>query len=166
MADERERALERLAKATLTLVDMRLASRVAYPPVDDTELIRSCLDLMLEAWATESKSLERAPGLPEASKKLFGAVRARLEQLKLATVDANVHLIELSQGWRCPKCQSDVAAAAAASVGPGGKPKVELVCRACKTRSALAPAGQEAFQRLFGHLVAPTWNPAANGFVP
>jgi hypothetical protein len=94
--------------------------------------------------------------------------RARLLADRIATyqrssVDVRLHLIDLSQGWRCAACGSDVAAAAA--LVSKASLAAELVCKACRARTPLTPRGAQRLQELFGALASGAWNPALSGFV-
>jgi hypothetical protein len=159
MAADEGQALERVAQAALTQLDLLLSGRQSHPPADEANLARSCLDLLLRALASELGPLEK-------EKRVYAALRARLDEYQRASIRAPQHLVTLSKDWRCAKCSSNVAAAASVRAVRGDKTRLELICLACGTRSAASATGERAFHELFGHLLNDGWNPAANGFAP
>jgi len=82
------------------------------------------------------------------------------------TLDVNLHLSELSQGWICPECHNAVPERAKIGGIRRGPMAVQLKCRCCGTFSPISEAGESDFRRLFHDLIAdPRWNPLVNGFV-
>ncbi len=157
MAGEEQRALERIALAASTQLDLLDSGRKAHPPADMGNLAKTCLDVLLKAISAELAPFAKLPPV--------GELRSKFAAFEKGAVNVAEHLIELVAGWRCPKCSSNVASGAAVVDLAGGKAKVQLVCGACGTQSPLTAKGEEAFKKWFGHLVSPSWNPAANGFL-
>jgi hypothetical protein len=79
-------------------------------------------------------------------------------------IRAELHLVALGEGWACAGCGANTPAAAAVTALGGDKAEVRLVCSRCQAATGLTPKGRLAFERLFGHLVKPGWNPTMNGF--
>ena len=128
--------------------------------IDIASFKAQILDLMLDAIKAGAVGLADAPGpLQERAKTLADRIAA----YKARTVDVRLHLIALSQDWRCAACGKNVVSAAA--VVSQSPLAAELVCRACGARTPLTPSGEARLQELFGPLAAKgRWNPALNGF--
>lgn len=123
--------------------------------VDVGRLTQQSFELLVVALASAAAS---------ADPKKHAAFIERVARWRAATADVRHHLIELSEGWRCAACKSDVASGAAIDGVRAGLVRVELVCRACGKKTKLAAPGQAAFDRLYGPLVSPEWRPSNNGF--
>ncbi len=124
--------------------------------VDVARLTQQSFELLLAALASSAQAHD-----PNRHAAFVG----RVERWRAATADVRHHLIELSEGWACQACKSDVASGAAIDGVRAGLPRVELVCKACGKRTKLAAPGQATFQRVFGALVSPDWRPSSHGFL-
>jgi len=156
MPGEEARALERIGKAALTVLDMVKAGRDAFRTAEPGPLAEAGLKVLMLAIQGELAALKG---------DAYRALRERMDEHAKASVSAREHLIELADGWQCSECKADVPASAAVKALPPRKLAVALVCKSCGASTPLAPQGDQAFARWFGHLVAPAWNPAANGFL-
>lgn len=120
--------------------------------VDVARLTQQSFDLLLAALAASAPAQH-------------AAFVARVAKWRAASADVRHHLIELSEGWACHACKSDVASGAAIDGVRAGIPRVELICKACGKRTKLGARGQAAFEKIFGALVSPDWRPSNHGFV-
>jgi len=145
-------ALERIVSATETQLDI-LEDAARRPNVDLTKLSQQSLELLILAIASAA-----------ATDKRFIRLAERVDRWRSRGADVHHHLIELSADWRCPACKSDVAREAAIDGVKVGLPRVELICANCGKKSRLNAKGQVAFERIFGPLLSPDWNPTLNGF--
>ena len=148
--------LSRLLETVSGFVEM-LDQAGQRSDVNVQSLKAQCLDLMLEAIKAG------ATQLTGPHKERARAVADKITAYQRSSVDVRLHLIDLSQGWRCGNCGRDVAAGAA--VVSKSPLAAELVCKMCGKRTPLTPRGDGRLQELFGALASPTWNPALNGFV-
>ena len=130
-------------------------------------LAATTLELLLQAVARVAAARAGDPSTPAAERAELSDLQALIEQRTASTVQLSSHLIELSAGWTCPRCGSDVAQGAAVSDVERGAAflSLSLVCAECGERSKPADAGRKVFAQRFGHLAKPGWNPAANGFL-
>ena len=118
------------------------------------------LGIMLEA--IKSGALQLADEPASSLQARARAVADRIAAYQRASVDVRLHLIRLSEDWKCSACGKNVVAAA--TLTRKTPPAAELVCKACSARTPLTTRGAERLQELFGALPA-GWNPALHGFV-
>lgn len=145
-------AFDHLVGVAATQLDM-IEDAARRPGVDVGRLTQQSFELLVGALAATARADARhAPFV------------ARVERWRAASVDVHHHLIELSEGWSCHVCGSDVASGAAIDGVRSGLVRVELVCKACGTRTKLGAKGDAVFKRVFGPLITPDWRPSANGF--
>jgi hypothetical protein len=156
-----DQVLSRLLETVNGLVEM-LEQAGQRSDVNIPSLKAQCLDLMFEAikaGATRLASDDSLAPLQEGARRLVDRIAA----YQRSSIDVRLHLIDLSQGWRCSSCGSDVAAAAALV---SKAPLVgELVCKACRARTPLTARGEQRLQELFGTLASGPWNPMLSGFI-
>jgi hypothetical protein len=157
-----DEALIRLFDVAGGLADMLDRSR-AQADLDRTAFKAQCFDLVTEAIVAAATTLAADAGTAPEVRERARAVAARLAAHQRTSVDVRLHLIELTEDWKCPVCGRDVAKAAAIT----SKSPLEavVVCRNCGARSPFTPRGQARLQELFGELANASWNPALNGFV-
>lgn len=147
-------SLAEIIAAAQTQLDM-LEDAARRPGVDVARLREQSYELLMVAISAAAEREDR---------KRNAAFVERVARWRAATVDVRHHLIELAEGWSCSACRSDVPSGASIDGVRSGLVRVELSCKACRKKTKLAPAGQAHFQRVFGALCTPDWNPALNGF--
>jgi len=164
VSHDAEQALDHLLAHVARFVDTLDAARVRRE-VDILSFKAQVLDLMLSAVQTTAVRVcnRSNEGQPSGLELRACAVATRIAEYKRVSIDVRMHLIELSRDWRCTQCRSDVAdKAVLTSKTPL---TADLVCRACGTRTPLAPQGTARLLELFGPLESSTWDPASNGFM-
>ena len=162
-SSEERKALERIGEALLEEIARLSAGRRHFPPANVHGLTTNCFEVLLSRIAVAFENLESVPTIPASSRHFLATCRTAIADYQRDSVQASTYLNSLAEGWRCPQCQSIVAAAAIARDFRTGK--IDLQCKSCGTESPLAPAGETAFHQWFGHLPSETWNPAGNGFL-
>jgi hypothetical protein len=125
---------------------------------DVARLKAQCFDLIVDAVGVQARRLSNDGATRASAERLL----TRLEEARRDLIDVRLHLIELSQDWKCSACGRDVVAAAV--VTQRAPLQAQLVCRNCGAKTALTPEGQQKLKKLFGHLASPSWDPAINGF--
>jgi hypothetical protein len=128
-------------------------------------LSRTALELLLTGLGAQARGLSSHPDLPADARARYQRFAEVVGAAAQSTVRVESHLLELSAGWRCPGCGSEVASAAAIVQEAGGAPRVQLRCGDCQQRSWAPEAGQQLFHQKFGHLVREGWDPTLHGFV-
>ncbi len=135
-------------------------------PPPGPALYRSALDLVAAAAVAAAR---RAGTDPTATPTLKAAVATFVREAEArarADVRVDDHLLALARAWECRACHEDVPRGAFVSGVVAGRSglRVDIVCKACGQRSPAAASGTQHFDRVFGPLVGPDWNPEANGF--
>jgi len=164
MGDRVNTALNKILAATEQQLDI-LLDGLARPGLDQTQARRHAFELVLKAMAAEARGLSAESELADPDRQALQGFLKKAEAFDRGSVDVHSHIIELSEDWACKDCGADVAAEAAVSGVRAETYQVELICQACGERSPLAGKGYKRFQKIFGALIAPTWNPRANGFI-
>lgn len=144
-----------------------IADAAKRPDVDSAGLLRTAYDMTLKGMRANVTGLTQDQAVPADLRAHMICFVDAVNAYERRSVALGQHLIAISEGWQCPSCGSDVARAAWVSGVALGKSFVtlELVCAECATRSKPTPKGRKLFEEKFGHLVAPEWNPEANGFL-
>ena len=155
-------ALIRLFEVASGLADTLDRAR-AQGDVDRTSLKAQCFDLVTEAIAAAAATVAADQAVPPEVRERASAVAARIAAHQHTSVDVRLHLIELTEDWKCPTCGRDVAKAAA--VTSRSPLEAVVVCRNCGARSPFGPRGQTRLHELFGALATDGWNPLLSGFV-
>lgn len=141
-----------------------LAQTGTRPGVDVKGLKAQCLDLVLEAVGAQAVRLSTSAEVSAPLRDRAKALADRLASQSKQRAEVRLHLIELSEGWKCGKCSRDVASGA--RVTQRSPLSAELVCKNCGAKTPLTAQGQQRLQQRFGALATPAWNPADNGFAP
>jgi hypothetical protein len=160
MADASDKALERIVFAAKTNVDV-LLDAIKRPEVSPAGVSRLCLEVLLESIAGVARQSSNNPELAAA----MSALLAAYDEYQKQTIDVHQHLTALARGWACNACKKTAAREAHAGGLKSGNIRVELECRACGAKTPLTKEGKVVLTEVFGALMTPAWNPAANGFI-
>lgn len=163
MQTEETRALERIFELAAMQLDV-LEDAARRPGIDRGALATNVLELLLAGIGAAAGQSAADSKIVALQKEKRLALAQRVAAWRAATIDVRHHLLALAEGWSCNICGSDVPKEAVISGVRVGQPRVELVCKACGKKTRLPHSGQEAFQRIFGALNTPDWNPSLNGF--
>ena len=134
------------------------------PEVDRDRLAASALELLLRSMAVHVEALLSHERVPASTRASLGEALAAIRALEADSVRAEHHLSDLASGWRCSHCSSKVPREARVHAR-GGAFEVSLACQRCGRASVLAPEGRAMFDRVFGPLATPGWDPSRHGFV-
>ena len=160
MPEPSDKALERILSAAKANLDV-LLDATRRPEVSASGVSRMCLEVLLESIAAVARAGSDDPHVAAAMRELAEA----FDEYRRRTIDVHQHFEALTRGWACSACEKTAAREAHVSGVKSGNVRVELECRACGAKTPLTKEGNKALNEIFGSLMAPAWNPAANGFV-
>lgn len=162
MAVSQVEALLRIVETAGIQLDL-LEDAAKRPEVDRAGLSEAGLELLLQSIASNARDAAESESDPGLQDRLR-AFADRVARWKSGAVQVSRHLLELATDWTCKQCGSDVPRGARISGVRAAMVQVEIVCRACGAATKLNPKGKKAFERWFGPLVKPEWNPKLHGF--
>jgi hypothetical protein len=159
-------------RAFTTLLDAIAAQQALVRDVEQRgpppgpALYRSAFDVLVEAALASARRAAVDPSATPALKSAAAIFAQAAEAHARASVRVDDHLLALARDWECRSCHEDVPRGAFVSGVVAGRSglRVDIVCKSCGQRSPAATSGMHHFDRVFGSLVGPDWNPEAHGF--
>jgi hypothetical protein len=135
-------------------------------PPPGPALYRSAFDVLVDAALASARRAAVDPAATPALKSAAATFAQTAEAHARARVRVDDHLLALARGWECRSCHDDVPRAAFVSGVVAGRSglRVDIVCKSCGQRSPATASGMQHFDRVFGALVGPEWNPEVHGF--
>ena len=143
----------------------RLRDGAARPDVDRGGLAESALGLLLEGVAAHVAPLRHDSTQPGDVRRKATAFCRDVETYRAASLPVGRYLDDLASDWACGRCNERVAKAAAVSGVRLDAIELSLVCAACGEKTRVTGKNFALFEKIFGHVVSPQWNPRANGFL-
>jgi hypothetical protein len=130
-------------------------------------LYRTAFELVEAAVLADAQRVAADARTPPHEREAAAAFVTATESARARGVRVDDQLLALARGWECRACHGEVPKAAALTGVTGGRAAIKLAldCRACGARTPATDEGHTQFDRIFGPLVATTWNPESHGFL-